>query len=709
MEAWLIAFVHLALVLVLPAVLAAAVARRWFAEEDAAVRFLAGLSCWVLQLWAAGLLAGSLGIANGWTIVAVLAAFAGAGSWLGRGAAPLAPGGAAEWVRAHPAMAAAAGGIVSLHGGILYFRGSRFFSDDYAYHLQAVASWVQQGALVHPMINMAAYYPYNPHLVKFALALPTHDPGWVWIGSLGWVALAAGAFAALAARAGSGRAWAFPAAMAVALGSKQVFWMAEKFSPTDLAGAAALLAAFPLLFPGAAAPQRTQRASLALGMLLVGFAAGTKPTMVVPGAIASAGALLAHCGARPKAWMGGEPRARLLILLGAGLATSIYWYARNLLLYGSPLFPFRILRFDGPIRPQDLRHSVMAEMIAEGKGTWRESILALMDWPMAFGWIAAAAGGLGLLALAFEFSKGRCRTRALLHSPFPWLVAAAAAMALYHPRTPFSGTTLLNPEMWIFPRYIVFAYFGFLAAGAWALGLAAQGMERRATIVAGAALLAAAGASIAWRLPAEKLLQGGGFVLVGAAVLAAASWSKPAMAWRTAAIAGVALAAIAGRTFFVPGPHMSTEKRGAPAEAFRAVVAALDDLPAGSVIAEISPRSWEYGHLFGSRFHLVPIIIGNHGQRYMPLRAEWEVRRAGGHTGQPRWGVVWPGDFEDPELLARNLRESPIDYLLVSRWDLHRIKDWPDQRDAVHASGDWEIIWTDEWSELMSRREPQRE
>ncbi len=137
----------------------------------------------------------------------------------------------------------------------------------------------------------------------------------------------------------------------------------------------------------------TGTAALVLGGLAAGIALGTKPVGVVfvPPLLAL---VLAARGARSRS--AGKTFAALILILICVLLTSGFWFGRNLLLAGNPLYPLHVELFGRTILSgwygrDAMRFSMYFVPITE----WRvliDILMALADPRLAPFWIAALAG-----------------------------------------------------------------------------------------------------------------------------------------------------------------------------------------------------------------------------------------------------------------------------------------------------------------------------
>ncbi len=215
-------------------------------------------------------------------------------------------------------------------------------SDGPIYHLYFAARWWKAGSLdliASPFgENAATYFPANGDLWFTWLLIGWGGERFAKIGQVPFLALSGVAAFALARRLGARRDSSIVAAcwfLSVA------YLLTYAFEPNvdQIFIAAYLIAAYFFL---RFALGDDGRASLILGGLAAGLALGTKapavvfvPPLVVLGMLA--------------AWRGGCSRKQgalgVVIVAVAVFATSGYWYARNFLLTGNPLYPLHLEAF----------------------------------------------------------------------------------------------------------------------------------------------------------------------------------------------------------------------------------------------------------------------------------------------------------------------------------------------------------------------------
>lgn len=586
----------------------------------------------------------------------------------------------------------------------LFLAGPVFFSDDFAYHGQTVTGWLKSQSLNHPLIPVGAYYPYNPHLLAGYLSVPTHDPRWVWIGSLYWVGLGVGAMLSLGRQAPRGVAPLFLLAAALFALSPRVIWMAGLFCSSDLAGAVALFAAFAFFRPRPGVSRRERLSHLFLFALLAGFAVGTKPTFVVPAALSFVGALvgfLAGGGIPLRRWWKAMWKPAALVLAGGGLLTGSFWYVRNWILTGNPLFPFRVGPFKGPVRGRHLDGTRLTDFVKESPLSgemWLDILRCLLDWPLAAGLLALAGLLLGIGAVAVAIRRMIAgRHGEGITDPFLWLAVAAPVMLLFHATSPFSGSTLGGEEMVIFNRYIAFVYIvGLALLARWLAPLAAGPAM---PLLFGAALLACL-----WSYPFDGLgwvALGIGAALVPATLLLGRLPARLPAPLLVTAAAPVLFLLLLLRQGLVPGPHMTVEIEKDAHEPFIGAIAAIDQLPPGHRVAQLTSRIWETWHLYGSSFQMEALFTDQNGNPLDPIHVAFREGRVGGADGQSRFGIQELYHYNQPDRVAANLLEAGADYVLVTQYSFGP-PEWPPQRDDFLAAGIFELIWTNGHSEIYA-------
>lgn len=577
--------------------------------------------------------------------------------------------------------------------------GTGFVWDDLSYHAALPAHWLQNGAIDYAPYTFQAYYPLNAELVSLWLLAPLHADAQASLALALWGLLAVFSLARLARGLGASAA-ASALAAALFLASQVVWNPSNGFAGNDLAGAAALLASLALLVPDRDG-RPGARDFLAAG-LLAGFAAGCKVSFV-------AGAGLVFVGA---AGLARESRSRKLALFAAGAAlTGSYWYARNWLATGNPLYPAEFLFFEGPF---DARAQAATRLLSVALerglelGFWRDVLPDRLNWPPPLA--LASALGFACALAAPRLAGGRraddARDEARARLRRALLIAGLGLLALY-PLLPFSATPN-RPDAALHSGYLRFllAPFGIaLALLAPALG-GAQPAARAAQV---AAVLAIA---TSWRLSAmlSTLAFAGG--LAAARLCAQPSARLASLARRPLALRALGALALCLLAAWTPFKQARSDenlfryqKRRAPiGRAFREV----DRLPAGSRIALFMSEPQDYAQLyplFGRKLQHRPVAVERDGSARAPLHRRASAATGSDAAASSRNGsdTGWWNDWStrdaalDPPALLRALRAQRVDYALVTRWSLG---EWPPQEAALAAVSGAARIWSDDSSSL---------
>jgi hypothetical protein len=229
------------------------------------------------------------------------------------------------WTRLDGALASAIAGafVLLLWAGL---HRIEFPYDSLSYHLQATASWMHARRLwIVPAVfgdTAPAYAPSNVELWLLFLMAPLHSDYLAGCGQLPLAALAVAAIVSAVREAGGRRSAALAAGLAFLLIPD--VWDQASTAMVDLGLAAFLLASLPFARRGEVAACAAAL-GLALGSKFVGLVLG------VPFAVYAV--LMVRRRPGSVGWRD---------LLAAGsivLGTGGFWYLRNLVVTGNPLYP----------------------------------------------------------------------------------------------------------------------------------------------------------------------------------------------------------------------------------------------------------------------------------------------------------------------------------------------------------------------------------
>lgn len=640
-----------------------ALARALWPAAPVTRRLVAAMSIGMLLVWAIVMVLGNAMHFNAIAQLVACVVIGGAGWWAARRtgdpsvprvATSISPG-ALLWTV--PCVL-----VLACVAGRFYFNGIEMFSDDLAYHFVVPAEWVRRESLFHPTISMAHYYPFNAHAVAASLVAITRSVDEVWIAGLYWVALVVAtllAFASVVPRASA------PLAMVATLflTSEMMLWFASRFCSSDLAGAASLLVAFLFVTARPGAETAERRADSVLAALMAGFAVGCKPSLVVPAAIAClaiAVILWRASGTRSEAlrWMA--------LAAAAFLLTASYWYARNWIVAGNPLYPFRVGPFYGQIQSKHIDNTTIWYWVMKTPADlamWRMLVTSLLDWPLYNGLLSLAGALAGGVALGVSYRRQRLGGAPLLPFDAVWLWVAAVAFFLFHLKAPFSGGTLEATAMTVYPRYAMFAFLAGLVFAALVVG------------------------GLWGRQPSTRMI-------------ALPAWAIPTLC---------VLAAV-----LVVGRPLWADRRDMPIDfvpdqrPLRLGIAALERLPDGARLATLSTRTWENGYLYGSRLQFEPVWLDEYGQIMPPLHTVYNWQRRKLKQDYPRYGIVHTEAKLAPERYVATLRASGIDYLVVTKYSF-ATPVWARQREIVAASPEMTRVYADGFTEIYTWRDHEEE
>jgi hypothetical protein len=558
--------------------------------------------------------------------------------------------------------------------------------DDYTYHMVYPALWLREQAIaaVAPAhaFTMQAWYPLSASVVATWFMVPfpharAEALAWVSLTGVLYAGLVATGAATVCRRLGCRRgAWAVPVALFAT--SHRTAIMASSFSDADLAQAACLFAAVAFAIPrGEVETARDVRVDGAYAALLSGLALGVKvsaaaPALVILLALAVRARSLAT---RPAAAVRAAGAVALMFAV-SWTATAGYWYARNVLHTGNPVYPAAFLGWPGVTFPE-------TTLIEYGQryGLGRavaDALPVYLNWPAAHAWLAL----LGLAGLGgWLAARRRALTRPQRYLAVTALGTAAAVLVLL-PAAPFSAGNAMTFRSgfihWDSMRYVAIA----LVLGWVALGVvvnAGAGASHWRT--AAAILIAATGALVSearW-----AILSLASATLLGCvAVLHLPRLVDPATSRQRLRAIGMVAATLAGATALA-WSHGAKVAAGRAAfyrePLFGAAAAVLDRQPPGTRLAVFGDQ-WVYP-AFGDRLHLRPVRLDGDGNA----------------ATAPIAGAMEPGERTvAPAVFRARLEAERVGLVVVVRQPHPgRPAGLPAQHAALEAAGDAELLHLD--------------
>ncbi|MEW5947326.1 MAG: hypothetical protein AB1742_14130, partial [bacterium] len=278
--------------------------------------------------------------------------------------------------------------------------------DGFVYHLTFPARWIQERA-VHlvtvPFGDQAGtYFPSNTELLYAWLMLPFREEILVTPAQFAFLLLTACAVFRLAVETGAGGAGALGAAL-LCLTVPEMLHQAAA-AEVDLAFAFLFVAA--VLFLARCVRENFSTRSLVPASLAFGLLAGTK-YIGIPYGLLLVPAFV-YAAARS-----GAPVKRLALSAALALAAGGFWYVRNCIVAGNPVFPLTVSflgleLFPGAYTREAMLKSVFhvagpAEFARALRAAAGVPILAALCAYVPLGALAAAKARRWSLTLAFSF------------------------------------------------------------------------------------------------------------------------------------------------------------------------------------------------------------------------------------------------------------------------------------------------------------------
>ena len=625
---------------------------------------LATLSGYVVVIHTAVLVAGLLGWLTIGGLAAVVAASAAGAWWLARSRTDD-PTSAARLSTFTPAMlfapVLAAITAVAWIWPHLVDATRLWIWDDYTYHMVYPALWLRERAIaaVTPAhaFTMQAWYPMSAGVVATWFMAPfsgSRGDSLAWVSLTGpvYAGIVISGAAELAGRLGSRPfAWAIPVVLFAS--SQRIGVMASSFSDADLALAAGLFGA--LVF---AIPQNVDESGRVIAIdawyaaALTGLAVGVKAS-AAPAAIIVLLVMVVRARRRAAARITAIFAVSWIVMAG-------YWYVRNVVHTGNPVYPAAFLSQPGTTFP----HTTLREY-AQHYGVARtigDAASVYLDWPKLHGTLVV----IGLVGLAGWLVSVRAKTRSERSFAFATLAIVTVTLGLL-PIAPFSAgndwTFVSGFIHWDSMRYIaLLTILGWVALGF----LVGAGVHPSRTIVAIAIMAAAVLAG----LPRSAAVVVFALAVPGAVIAALIRHRAGRRLARVALVTGVLVATALGAW------HHGA-KAAATAAAFHreplfgAAAAALDRLPDGTRVAVFGDQ-WIYP-TFGDRYHLVPVRLDGDGRL----------------ATKPVGDAMEPGPLTvDAPTLWENLTASRVDVVVVVHLPHPgRSPEWPQQHHALETLG----------------------
>lgn len=270
-------------------------------------------------------------------------------------------------------------------------------SDGPIYHLYFAVRWWKSGSIdliPTPFGETAAtYFPANGELTFLWLLTGLGGDLLAKMGQAPFLLLATASSYALARRLGASSSASLTAACWFATSSPLLIFSFEPNVDTFVTAGYLLCSYFLVQFSTNTADRRVGLSSLILSGLSAGLALGTKPTSVVfipPLLVLGLATILSkRAGTRPAI-------AQSAVFLLSSFLPSFYWFARNAILTGNPLYPAQVRLFGWTVWPGWYPRSAMRYSPYYVPGTnfgfLTDTLLSVFDARLAPLWLAALGG-----------------------------------------------------------------------------------------------------------------------------------------------------------------------------------------------------------------------------------------------------------------------------------------------------------------------------
>jgi hypothetical protein len=652
------------------------IAESVYSDESFGFRWFVTVALFPVLVVASVLCVGSIGWLNApslsiiWSILGVAAVVAMHNS---RRARVSMPGG--RQLDDHPwgtrlGMVASAVVVLVIAADVL-LGGVSFKPDDLSYHATAVAHWVGDGELSYAPYGYHAHFPFHADLISLWFVLPFGADGSAALSGLLWLILALGGIAVAGSRLEFPR-WVIATLGLLLVSSARIRVQVSTFSAVDLAGATAAFSATVLVLAAyfRASDRPLGRCDFVISGALAGFALGCKISFAP---VAAALALWIGLSNQGKAWR--ERAKDVLTFTLAAVAVGGYWYGRNLILTGNPLFPAEFSFFEGPFGAEMQSQTTFISRLFEDPLNiehWKLLAATYLGWPGELGVLV----GLGYISVVGwlaprAWRMGERRRSVVLAT----LAAMGVGFALVFLFLPFSATdNSAQAVVRSAPRFVNYVFLvGLVLLGAM-MTMLAEHKKAVAAVVAGVA-------SACWLHVDELWWE----LALAACTAGPALWlGHRSMRSGLAQMRGAKeLALVAVVLLLVAATHPVRQARTdqrlfthGPSSTVGPGWGAVDRLPSGSTIGWYGPAAYEYYAMFGRRFQLVPVEFNRRGERASSYLSRWE-------RGQLSW---WSQDRSDVsrEEFVSNMRQSQIDYIFVTKWRGNR---WPGAYEWLSETG----------------------
>lgn len=568
--------------------------------------------------------------------------------------------------------------IASIFIGCCLLKGTMFVYDDYTYHASVTAHWCLDEYLSLSPQNYHCYYPFNAEVLSLWFMLPVRSDAFVSLVGIYWAILSVFSAGIICKSFGMSKV-GIGLSSVLLLASPVIKQAIRSFSAVDLASPAMVLAGIAMIIP--ARDQSTNKNKsiefLYCG-ILTGFAIGCKISFVVFAFIPLFWILFSRSNAQ-----NGKTKIQLMGCFFAGsLITGGFWYIRNFIITGNPVFPADFGCFSGPFLAEQINRTRMITWIINDPwhfDRWKYIIQQLVSWPPLL-FLVSFIGYLEAVRMLWK--KGlKTEQRSIIGL----LLTTGLIMFLTHPLMPYSGTNdspvanfRINLRFFILP-YLV----------GWLLYCLLLESVTKKKLWLGFAL-AAAVLPLGINLMHNCLLNICIIFVVIAIVFIWNFWDTYFQFIMRARYICLILIVVFFSGFSLCYPyqkHFTDQNVFSYESDFYPVGQAwqfIDTFPDRSVIG------WggtpQYYPLFGRSFQFKPIAVSSTGEQILPLHKYW--------ARDPENTVRWRQKEPDANFVD-NLIESRVEYFLIARLPKEM---WPLQMKFLENSDKTQKIYHNEVS-----------
>ena len=588
-----------------------------------------------------------------------------------------------RWIAAGIAVFLAAGFVLTF-----VMPGSDFKDDDLSYHATFAAHCISEKTLNIVPYIYHCYYPFNAETMSMWFVLPFGSDGFASLSGVLWMCIIILSGLSICSTVGCPKYTA--AIICVLLFSSQICkeWM-RAFSSVDLATAAMTLAAAAIVIDGYSYDGQGKRHGLFAAGLFAGYALGCKVSFAPASVVMFVWIALYNAGKEKI-----MSRCRSATALAAGvLLTGSFWYIRNYVLTGNPIFPAEVGPFGGPFDSVTADKTKLITWILDSPTDlqqWKFLISEYVAWPVSV-FAVSLAGYVFCWAGLLFYRKRIDRVSRAACSMLLWL---GSIFLCFYPFMPFSGMNdwpeaSLKVEL----RFVILP---------WAIGI----------ILLGVLLRFRTKKKILWlcilsfcsvvpffdRMPYTSIMN--------LAVLTAVLVSVGSFGWmvsrfgvpRFKVYSMIVFFAVMTAAIAVNYERMQEKTdanlyrygqipqyRHDPENVFMFGLGRESSIPAGSVITSVSPIARYYG-LFGRHYQYVPKRVDRNGNPWKQMHIRWKRNPE---------NMKWWGKRKvyATENLAENLCNAGVDYVFMQK----KKKGWPVQYEILERSDKARQVYIDKY------------